>query len=147
MIVAVCSAILLKGDKACLVKEVKAVAAGLWGLPGGKLEEGESLQDCVRREVVEETGLLLQKVRLVKIVNKPNTKEGNTIIKFVFASEDFSVSNKPGEHEHEFLPIAEIESLQSQDMIRGKEVAMLIVEARTILNDNDKAEQELIYEL
>jgi 8-oxo-dGTP diphosphatase len=30
---------------------------GLWSVPGGKVEWGESLSEAVRREVLEETGL------------------------------------------------------------------------------------------
>ncbi|UQN07315.1 NUDIX domain-containing protein [Deinococcus sp. QL22] len=36
---------------------------GAWGVPGGKLEWGETLETATRREFLEETGLVLQEVR------------------------------------------------------------------------------------
>lgn len=36
------------------------VLPGLWELPGGKVEPGESLQDCVVREFMEELGVGVQ---------------------------------------------------------------------------------------
>jgi 8-oxo-dGTP pyrophosphatase MutT (NUDIX family) len=45
---------------------------GYWGLPGGALELGESLPQCVAREVREETGLSVQPVRLAGIYSSPS---------------------------------------------------------------------------
>lgn len=36
---------------------------GYWSLPGGLVETGERLEDAVRREILEETGLRIQPVR------------------------------------------------------------------------------------
>jgi 8-oxo-dGTP diphosphatase len=44
---------------------------GLWGLPGGILEPGESILDCTRRELDEETGLLAGDLRLTGLYSDP----------------------------------------------------------------------------
>jgi 8-oxo-dGTP diphosphatase len=45
------------GDRVLLVQEEKQDSIGLWNLPGGHLEIGETLQAGAAREVKEETGL------------------------------------------------------------------------------------------
>jgi len=44
---------------------------GHWGLPGGGVEPGESLTRALRREVEEETGYLVEPVRLVGVYSDP----------------------------------------------------------------------------
>jgi len=43
---------------------------GRWSLPGGAVEVGERLQDALRREVLEETGLDVKPLGLVEIFER-----------------------------------------------------------------------------
>jgi ADP-ribose pyrophosphatase YjhB (NUDIX family) len=45
---------------------------GLWGLPGGILEIGESPAECARREAFEETGLRVEPTRLAAVLSSPS---------------------------------------------------------------------------
>jgi 8-oxo-dGTP diphosphatase len=47
-------------DSILLVERAGEPLKGFWSLPGGLLESGELLEDAVRREVLEETGLVVE---------------------------------------------------------------------------------------
>lgn len=47
----------------------------LWNLPGGALESGEAPWDGVKREVKEETGLVVEVVKLAGVYSKPDQND------------------------------------------------------------------------
>ncbi|KAK9814606.1 hypothetical protein WJX72_008515 [[Myrmecia] bisecta] len=61
--------LICKADKVLVGKRKGSHGGGEWALPGGKLEMGESFEDCARREVLEETGIQLGAVAFQAVEN------------------------------------------------------------------------------
>lgn len=61
------SVALIRGDTVLLVERGTGGAAGLWSLPGGHVEAGETAEEAARRELVEETGLVAGMLRPLAI--------------------------------------------------------------------------------
>jgi 8-oxo-dGTP diphosphatase len=58
------SAAIVRDGKVLVVRRARAPANGLFTLPGGVVELGETLEDAVAREVREETGMAIEPVAL-----------------------------------------------------------------------------------
>jgi len=63
-------AIIIEDGRVLLVERGKEPLRGWWSLPGGVLETGERLRDGVCREVLEETGLVVEPVEVVEIFER-----------------------------------------------------------------------------
>ena len=51
---------MISHDRLLMVKRGHEPNKGLWTVPGGRVERGESLEDAVKREIREETGLSVE---------------------------------------------------------------------------------------
>lgn len=61
------SVAIMDGTRVLLVREEKPAVVGLWNLPGGHMERGESILQAARRELEEETTLRSNPSSLVGI--------------------------------------------------------------------------------
>ena len=58
------SAAIIRDGKVLIVRRARPPASGVYTLPGGGVEVGESLTEAVAREVMEETALAVEPVAL-----------------------------------------------------------------------------------
>jgi ADP-ribose pyrophosphatase len=52
-------AVIIRDGCVLLVKRGREPAKGLWAIPGGAVEAGETLQAAAEREILEETGVVI----------------------------------------------------------------------------------------
>ena len=63
-------AVVLDGDRVLLIKRGHAPLKGQWSLPGGGVEIGETLEQAIAREVLEETGLTVDVGPIVEVLDR-----------------------------------------------------------------------------
>ena len=63
-------AVVIDGDRVVLVKRANEPLKGEWSLPGGAVDVGETLEDAIRREVREETGLAVEVGPIVDVLDR-----------------------------------------------------------------------------
>jgi len=88
-------ALIQDGDRYLLIKRAAEPDAGFWSVPGGLVEVGEKAEDAAVREAKEETGLDVEVVELLGVVDKI-VRDEDSLIKFHFIIVDYLVRPKGG---------------------------------------------------
>jgi 8-oxo-dGTP diphosphatase len=62
--------VVIRDGRALLIKRGSAPLKDQWSIPGGTLELGESIQEGVRRELLEETGIEVRVGELIEVFDR-----------------------------------------------------------------------------
>ncbi len=60
-------------DGNILIVQQRVTSERGWSLPGGRVEQGETLEDAITREMLEETGLTVEVIKLLYVCDKPDS--------------------------------------------------------------------------
>lgn len=71
-------AVVVDSGRVLLVQRGNEPMKGRWSIPGGLLEIGESLAASLTREVREETGLLVEPIELIELLDRIH-REGDRV--------------------------------------------------------------------
>lgn len=79
-----------QNGKTLMLHKAKGYQKGKWNGLGGKLEPGESPEECLKREVLEESGLVVEKAKLKGFLTWPAFDGVDDWYAFVYVVTAFS---------------------------------------------------------
>ena len=79
-------AVIIKDGKIVLIKRKEEPFQGQYALPGGFVEYGETVEAALRREVLEETGLIVEVSSLIGIYSDPRRDPRGHVVSAAYAA-------------------------------------------------------------
>lgn len=76
--------VVMQNRQVLLVKRLIEPFKGFWTLPGGHVDFGETLEDAVRREVYEETGIKANVIGLIDVFSQPQRDPWGHIVSIAY---------------------------------------------------------------
>ncbi len=88
--------VIFRGDEVLLAQRGKWPRRGTWSIPGGAQELGETVHDAGRREIREETGLEIDIIGLIDVVDAI-THDAAGAVEFHYTLVDLAAEWRSGE--------------------------------------------------
>jgi len=104
-----------------------------WALPGGFVEYGETVEEAVRREMKEETGLELEDLKQFRVYSDPSRDPRGHVVSVVFAAR--GVGKPEAGDDADRYRLIDLKDIPEAGMTLGAERATLVFDHAQILRD------------
>lgn len=88
---------IINGDSILLKKATRGVSKGKWNAPGGKIDDGETPEESVKREALEETGLAVSSLLYHGKLTFHIKGKDEVINDYIFSTKTFTGKLTPSE--------------------------------------------------
>ncbi len=89
-------AVVIHQGRVLLARRGTPPRLGQWSLPGGMVESGETLREAVEREALEETGLVVEVVEILEVLDRI-TQDAQGRVQYHYVLVDFLCRHRQGE--------------------------------------------------
>lgn len=112
-------AVIHANNKILFIRRANEPGRGLWSIPGGLVEVGETLRDAVKREVEEETGVKIEVGNLIDVMeNIIRDEDGKVKFHYILVNfeakpitEDINISSLSEVLEARWFTLEEIKDI------------------------------------
>lgn len=104
--------------KVLLIKRGKPPAQGLWTVPGGRVDWGESLEHAARRELLEETNMVAAELEFAGVFERISAQFHYLIVDFMgMVKGDAEPQAGDDAAAARWIPVDELEDLELTDQL------------------------------
>lgn len=104
-------AVIVRDGRVLMLRRIRIPEAGMWDLPGGKVDLGETMEDAVTREVREETGLDATVKELIAVSDHivPEDEMHFVVLGFLMDADGEPTNMEPNKHsEMAWIPLDDL---------------------------------------
>lgn len=134
---------IISDNKIVVIKYNKGLKAGYYDIPGGKIEDGETIEVAAKREVEEETGIFVDNL-IYKGKMYVEYPDRNYILNILIAKKYSGEPNNFDENNSQWIKLEELQSLSNRlanTIILTSEYIHYLLEDNVKLNINLRVDE------
>ena len=111
-------AVVIPKDNEILLVRHSKKGRNYWLIPGGGVDYGETIQDCARREIKEETNLDIKLIKLLFISESVSVEHGRHLLNLTFLGQasnpmdEIKVLSDERVQEARFVPVDKLDKIE-----------------------------------